>query len=293
MLDGITLFFLLLAGLIALATALGVNIVPQSQEWIITRLGARHKTLKAGVGFIVPFLDKVHSKVSIADQVMNTVSLDVVSADNVVFRVELLVVYRVQKPEEAVFRVNSISDLVLGLVRSLVRAEIGKVELDAIQRDRESLNQAIRAALGQAGEDYGVLISRAEITDVQLQESTQKAMAEVLEAERERRATITRAEGNKRAIELEADARLYEETRRAEALMVVAEAQGKATQIIGDAIKQHGIEAARFQVAQGQINAIEQLAGSDNSKLVFLPGDTADGLTRAAALAFATNADSG
>ncbi|MCY4265049.1 MAG: SPFH/Band 7/PHB domain protein [Gammaproteobacteria bacterium] len=289
--DGMTLFYLLLAGLIALTTAMGLNIVPQSEEWVITRLGARHKTLKAGVGFIVPFIDKVHSKVSIADQVMNTVSLDVVSADNVVFRVELLVVYRVQKPEESIFRVNSIGDLVLGLVRSLVRAEIGKVELDAIQRDRESLNQAIRAALGQAGEDYGVLISRAEITDVQLQESTQKAMAEVLEAERERRATITRAEGNKRAIELEAEAKLYEETKRAEALLVVAEAQGRATSIIGDAIKQHGVEAAKFQVAQGQINAIEQLADSSNSKLVFLPGDTADGLTRAAALAFATNAD--
>lgn len=280
------LFFLFLAGLFALTIKLALNIVPQSQEWVVTRLGARHKTLDAGVGFIVPFIDKIHSKVSIADQVLNDVTLDVVSADNVVFGVDLLVVYRVDKPEEAVFRVNSINDLVLGLVRSLVRAEIGKVDLDSLQRDRESLNQAIRIALSQAGEDYGVIISRAEITDVQLQESTQRAMAEVLEAERSRRATVTRAEGNKRAVELEAEAKLYEEQKRAEALLVVAKAQGEATQVIGQAIKEHGEEAARFQVAQGQIKAIEGLSTSPNSKVVFLPGDTSDGLTRAAAVAF-------
>lgn len=280
-------FFIILAGLIALTLKFSIKIVPQSQEWVVTRLGARHKTLGAGVGFIIPFIDQIHSKVSIADQVINNMdSLDVVSADNVVFGIDLLVVYRVQKPEEAVFRVNSINDLVIGLVRSLVRAEIGKVELDALQRDRESLNQAIRVALAQAGEDYGVVISRAEITDVQLQESTQKAMAEVLEAERTRRATITRAEGSKRAVELEAEARLYEEQKRAEALLVVANAQSEATTVIGKAIKEYGEEAARFQIAQGQIEAMEGLAKSQNAKVVFLPGDTSDGLTRAAAVAF-------
>ena len=282
---GPTIFYLIAAGLVILTIKLGIKIVPQSQEWVVTRLGARHKVLTAGIGFIIPYIDNIHSRVSIADRVTNA-ELDVVSADNVVFGVDLLVVYRVQKPEEAVFRVDSINELVVGLVRSLVRAEIGKVELDALQRDRETLNQAIRVALAQAGEDYGVIISRAEITDVQLQESTQKAMAEVLEAERERRATVSRAEGHKRAVQLDAEAKLYEEQKRAEALLVVANAQSEATALIGKAIKEHGEEAAKFQVAQRQIDAVEKLSTSPNSKVVFLPGDTSDGLTRAAAVAF-------
>lgn len=239
---------------IALAIALvlfalrAIKIVPQSQEWVVTRLGARHKTLKAGVGFIFPIIDSIHRKISIADQVNNNISLDVVSSDNVVFSVELLVVYQVNKPEEAVFRVDSIDSLVEGLVRSLARAEIGKVELDSVQRDRDSLNAAIRISLAQASDDYGVVISRAEITDVKLQESTQRAMAEVMEAERTRRATITRAEGDKRAVELRADAMLYEEQRRAEAIEAVAQATANANTVIGTAISvAHGEKAAAFR----------------------------------------------
>jgi regulator of protease activity HflC (stomatin/prohibitin superfamily) len=278
------IFLVILAVLLLFFAKKAIKIVPQSEEWVVTRLGAQHKTLGAGIGFIIPFLDKIHSRISIADQVLDTVSLDVVSSDNVVFGVELLVVYRIDKPQEAVFRVNSISNLVLGLVKSLVRAEIGKYELDALQKDRENLNQAIRLALAKAGEDYGVIISRAEITDVQLQQSTQKAMAEVLEAERTRRATVTRAEGAKRAVELQSDANLYEETKRAEAIVAVARATATANALIGESIKVHGEPAARFQIAQNQIGAVLELSKSQNTKVVFMPGDTGDGMTRAAAM---------
>ena len=282
-----TIVFVAVAVALALFAKAAIKFVPQSQEWVVTRLGARHKVLKAGPGFIIPVLDRIHAKVFVADHVLNPVTLDVVSADNVVFSVDLMVLYRVKHPEEAIFRVNSIEDLVIGLVRSLARAEIGKVELDSIQRDRDSLNIAIREALAQAGDDYGVLISRAEITDVKLQESTQAAMAEVLEAERARRATITRAEGDKRAVELRADAELYEEKRRAEAIEVVAAATARANALIGEAIRVNGAEAAQFQIAEGQIRAAERMAASPNSKIIMIPGDVTDGMTRGAALLLA------
>jgi regulator of protease activity HflC (stomatin/prohibitin superfamily) len=86
--------------LVVLALA-GVRIVPQSEEFVITRLGAYSRTLRAGVNIIVPLLERVHARVSVADQVVNDVRLDVVSRDNVVFSVELLVVYRIREPELA------------------------------------------------------------------------------------------------------------------------------------------------------------------------------------------------
>lgn len=270
--------------LLVLLVLAGVRIVPQSEEYVVTRLGAYRKTLGAGVNLIIPVIDKVHARVSVADQVLNDIRLDVVSKDNVVFSIELLVVYRVKVPELATFRVNDIRDLVIGLVKSLVRAEIGKVELDMVQQDRESLNLAIRAALAAAGDDYGIVISRAEITDVQLTESIQRAMAEVLEAERARRATITRAEGERRAVELAADAALYERQREAEAVRVTADATAYANGVIGRAIAEHGAEPASFQIAERQIAAVRELAASPNAKLVMIPGDVADGFTRAAAL---------
>jgi regulator of protease activity HflC (stomatin/prohibitin superfamily) len=279
-----TILLALIVLFVVLVIARGVRVVPQANEWVVTRLGAYNRTLRAGVNLIIPFIESVEAKVSIADQVVSDVSLDVVSKDNVVFTIELLVVFRIVKPELAVFRVNDVRELVIGLVKSLVRSEIGKVELDMVQQDRESLNVAIRAALSEAGDDYGLVISRSEITDVRLTESTQRAMAEVLEAERQRRAAITRAEGEKRAVELKADADLYRQQREAEAVKVTADATAYANGVIATAIEKHGEAAAKFQIAERQIEAIRALSASPNAKLVLVPGDVSDGFTRAAAI---------
>jgi regulator of protease activity HflC (stomatin/prohibitin superfamily) len=276
---------LALVVLVVVIVLLGLKIVPQSENYVITRLGAYHRTLDAGVNVIIPFLDRVHTKVQVNDQVLTDIDLEVVSADNVVFGAQLLVVYRIENPEAAVFRVNSVSNLVIGLVQSLVRSELGKVELDAVQSDRGSLNVALLTALEDAGRTYGIRISRSEITDVRLHETTQKAMAEVLAAERDRRAAISRAEGLRRATELAADAELYEAQRRADAIRAIAEANAEANRVIAESL---GGESARdalvFQTARMQVEALEGLAKSPNAKLIMLPGGPSNAFREAAAI---------
>ena len=264
----------------------GVKIVPQSEQWVVTRLGAYKRTLDAGVNFIIPILDKVHSKVPINDQVLKDISLEVVSKDNVVYGAQLLVVYRIESPEAAVFRVNSIEGLVVGLVQSLVRSELGKVELDQVQSDRGSLNVALLEALEDAGRTYGVRISRSEIIDVRLNETTQKAMAEVLAAERMRRAAITRAEGERRATELAADAKLYEAQKQAEAITAIAQANADSNRIIAESLAGGGAadRALTFQTARMQVDALERLSASDNAKLIMLPGGASNAFLDAAAV---------
>ena len=270
---------------IVLVVLLGLKIVPQSENYVVTRLGAYHRTLDAGVNVIVPFLDRVHSKVPVNDQVLNDISLEVVSADNVVFGAQLLVVYRIENPEAAVFRVNNIDNLVIGLVQSLVRSELGKVELDQVQSDRGSLNVALLEALEDAGQTYGIRISRSEITDVKLNETTQKAMAEVLAAERERRAAITRAEGQRRAAELAADAELYEAQRKADAIRAIADANAEANRAIAASLEgENAREALTFQTARMQVEALEGLAKSENAKLIMLPGGPSNSFREAAAI---------
>lgn len=276
---------LALVVLLVLIVIMGLKIVPQSRNLIITRLGAYHRTLDAGVNIIVPFLDRVHANVPVNDQVLNDIELEVVSADNVVFGAQLLVVYRIENPEAAVFRVNKIDDLVIGLVQSLVRSELGKVELDAVQSDRGSLNVALLEALEDAGKTYGIRISRSEITDVRLNETTQKAMAEVLAAERERRAAITRAEGHRRAAELNADGELYEAQRRADGIRAIAHANAEANREIAASLEgANAQEALVFQTARMQIEALEGLAKSDNAKLIMLPGGPSNAFREAAAI---------
>ena len=276
---------LALVVLLVLIVLMGLKIVPQSENYVITRLGAYHRTLDAGVNIIVPFLDRVHSKVPVNDQVLNDIALEVVSADNVVFGAQLLVVYRIENPEAAVFRVNKIDDLVIGLVQSLVRSELGKVELDAVQSDRGSLNVALLEALEDAGKTYGIRISRSEITDVRLNETTQKAMAEVLAAERERRAAITRAEGVRRATELNADAELYEAQRRADGILAIARANAESNRVIADSlVGDNAREALVFQTARMQVEALEGLSKSENAKLIMLPGGPSNAFREAAAI---------
>lgn len=276
---------LALVVLLVLIVLMGLKIVPQSENYVVTRLGAYHRTLDAGVNIIVPFLDRVHSKVPVNDQVLNDIALEVVSADNVVFGAQLLVVYRIENPEAAVFRVNKIDSLVIGLVQSLVRSELGKVELDAVQSDRGSLNVALLEALEDAGKTYGIRISRSEITDVRLNETTQKAMAEVLAAERERRAAITRAEGVRRATELNADAELYEAQRRADGIRAIAQANAESNRVIAESMSgENARDALIFQTARMQVEALEGLAKSSNAKLIMLPGGPSNSFREAAAI---------
>jgi regulator of protease activity HflC (stomatin/prohibitin superfamily) len=276
---------LALVVVLVLIVLLGLKIVPQSENFVVTRLGAYHRTLDAGVNVIVPFLDRVHSKVPVNDQVLNDISLEVVSADNVVFGAQLLVVYRIDNPEAAVFRVNKIDELVIGLVQSLVRSELGKVELDAVQSDRGSLNLALLEALEDAGKTYGIRISRSEITDVRLNETTQKAMSEVLAAERERRAAITRAEGVRRATELNADAELYEAQRRADGILAIAQANAESNRVIAGSLEgENARDALTFQTARMQVEALEGLAKSSNAKLIMLPGGPSNSFREAAAI---------
>lgn len=284
LMQGSTILTIALIVFLFVALVRGIRIVPQSQVWVTTKLGRFNRVLGAGVNVLIPFIENVHTKATISDQVISDIPLDVVSADNVVFGIELMVVYRIVEAEKAVFRVNDVGDLIRGLVRSLVRSEMGKVELDKVQSDRDSLNIAIRETLANATDDYGVRISRAEITDVKLSTATQRAMAEVLEAERQRRAAITRAEGEKRAVELAADAELYQKQKEAEAQRVTADATAYANGVIAKVIADSGEAAARFQIAERQITAVEALARSPNAKLVMIPGDITDGWTRAAAL---------
>lgn len=273
------------SALVALTAYKGVRVVPQSQNWVVTRLGAHHSTLDSGLNFIVPFFDKVHSKVPVNDQVLNDLKLEVVSSDNVVYAVQLLAVYKITDAARAVFRVNSVQRLVIGLVQSLARAELGAVELDSVQKDRASLNASLQSALEQAGETYGIQITRVEITDVQLNERTQKAMSEVLAAERERRAAILRAEGQRKATELAADAELYEAERRADAIRAIATANAEANGTIAASLEGDAAQRAlTFQTARMQVEALEGVAKSANAKLIMLPGGASNAFLDAAAV---------
>ncbi len=270
------LVLILGAFLLLLCLFLAIKIVPQSEKYVVERFGRLHAVLGPGINFIVPFLDVVRHKVSVLERQLPNASQDAITSDNVLVQVETSIFYRVTEPERTVYRIRDVDGAVQTTVAGIVRAEIGKMELDEVQSNRSQLINEIKHLVEEAVNDWGIEVTRAEILDVNLDSATREAMLQQLNAERARRAAVTEAEGHKRATELNADAELYAAEQAAKARRVEAEAEAYATQVVADAIQTHGIEAAQFQVALKQVEAVADIAKGEGQQTVFLPASAMD-----------------
>jgi len=268
--------WIVLAGFIITTILLGVRIVPQSEKHVVERFGRLRSVLGPGINLIVPFLDKVAHRISILERQLPNASQDAITADNVLVQVETSVFYRITEPERTVYRIRDVDAAIATTVAGIVRAEIGKMELDDVQANRSSLIHEIKIAVETAVDDWGIEVTRAELLDVNLDQATRDAMLQQLNAERARRAAVTEAEGARRAVELAADADLYAAEQAAKARRVQADAEAYATQVVAHAIKENGLEAAQYQVALKQVEALTALGASQGSQTVVVPASAMD-----------------
>lgn len=270
---GPNVVWLLLAAFIIICIMVGVRIVPQSEKFVVERLGRLRSVLGPGINFIVPFLDKVRHKVSILERQLPTMTQDAITSDNVLVQVETSVFYRIIEPEKTVYRIRDVDGAISTTVAGIVRSEIGRMELDQVQANRSSLIAAVREQVAQQVDDWGIEVTRAEILDVNLDAETRKAMLQQLNAERARRAQVTEAEGTKRSVELQADAQLYAAEQEAKARRVTADAEAYATQVVAVAIAENGLEAAQYQVALKQVEALNALGAGEGKQTIVLPAN--------------------
>jgi regulator of protease activity HflC (stomatin/prohibitin superfamily) len=250
-----------------------VRIVPQSEKYVVERFGRLRSVLGPGINFLVPYLDRVAHKVSVLERQLPNARQDAISADNVLLQVETSVFYRVTEPEKTVYRIRDIDAAIATTVTGIVRSEIGKLELDQVQSNRAQLIERVREQVAAMVDEWGVEVTRAEILDVALDEATRNAMLQQLNAERARRAQVMEAEGKKRAVELGADADLYAADQAAKARRLTADAEAYATGVIAGAIKENGLEAAQFQVALKQVEALQAIAAGAGKQTILVPAN--------------------
>ena len=265
------LAFLLLALLLVILVVKSVKIVPQSEQHVVERFGRLRSVLGPGINMIVPFIDRIAHKISILERQLPTASQDAITRDNVLTQVDTSVFYRITEPEKTVYRIRDVDSAISTTVAGIVRAEIGKMDLDEVQANRNSLIDTIKSTVEQAVDDWGIEVTRAEILDVNLDQATRNAMMQQLNAERARRAQVTEAEGSKRAVELAADAELYASEQTAKARRVLADAEAYATQTVAVAINENGIEAAQYQIALKQVEALNALGAGSGNQTVVVP----------------------
>ena len=254
----------------------GFFIVPQSDKYVVERLGRLRAVYGAGVHLIIPFIDTIAHRVSILERQLPTMRQDAITTDNVLVQVDTSVFYRVTQPEKTVYRIRDVDNAISTTVAGIVRSEIGRMELDEVQSNRSNLTATIKEQLETVVDDWGIEVTRAELLDVNLDQATLEAMMQQLNAERARRAAVTEAEGNKRAVELAADAELYSARQIAEARRVAVDAEAYATQVVAVAINENGMEAAQYQIALKQVEAIGKLSGQTGNQTIVLPTQAVD-----------------
>ncbi len=270
---GENIVLILLAVLIIVAIAAAVRIVPQSEKHVVERFGRLRAVLGPGINIIIPFLDRIAHKISILERQLPTMTQDAITSDNVLVQVDTSVFYRITEPEKTVYRIRDVDGAISTTVAGMVRSEIGRMELDQVQSNRSQLIMAIQEQLEAQVDDWGIEVTRAEILDVNLDQATRDAMLQQLNAERARRAAVMEAEGQKRSVELAADAELYSAEQIAKARRIQADAEAYATQVVAVAIAENGLEAAQYQVALKQVEALTALGQGDGKQTIVVPAD--------------------
>lgn len=259
--------------------ALGVKIVPQSQNYLVERLGRYNRTLEAGFQIIIPIFETVRHRVDILERQLPTKKISTITFDNVTIDISLAILYRITEAAKTVYRIKDVDQAIQTTVTGVVRSVIGKTDLDGVQSNRRELSDSIENELRTVTQEWGIVLSRVEIIDVEVDAETKSAMQLQLNAERTRRALVRQAEGEKEAAQLRADADLYAAQKQAEARKTLADADAYAVRSVSSAIAEGGESAINFEVKKIQADALRALGTSDNSKLILVPAEILETLS--------------
>jgi regulator of protease activity HflC (stomatin/prohibitin superfamily) len=258
--------------LVLVTLAKGVRLVPQGYKWVVQRLGKYHATLAPGLNIIIPYIDAVAYKVTTKDIVLDIPTQEVITRDNAVILANAVAYINILSPEKAVYGVENYEIAIQTLVQTTLRSIIGEMDLDDALSSRDMIKATLKNSISDDISDWGITLKTVEIQDINTSGTMQKAMEEQAAAERARRATVTRADGDKQAAILEAEGRLEASKRDAEAQVVLATASKKAIQLVTEAIGTQELPVV-YLLGEKYVKSLENVAKSDNSKMVVFPAD--------------------
>ncbi len=268
---GLTIVIFLLF-LVIVTISMGVRLVPQGHKFVVQRLGKYHTTLSPGLNIIIPYMDTVAYKVTTKDIVLDIPSQDVITRDNAVIITNAVAYINIVSPEKAVYGVEDYRIAIQTLVQTSLRSIIGEMDLDDALCSRDMIKSKLKEAISDDISDWGIMLKTVEIQDINPSQTMQHAMEEQAAAERARRATVTRAEGEKSAAILQADGRLEASKRDAQAKVVLAEADRAAIEKVAQAAKEGELPLV-FLLGQRYVDSMRKMAEANNSKIVVLPAD--------------------
>lgn len=198
---GITILLLILLFIILP----GIRVVNQYERGIVLRLGKYSRTLSPGLRVILPYLDKM-TKVDVRTTPMDIPKQEVITRDNVTVNVDAVVYFKVLNAEKAVLETTDYTYATSTFAQTALRDVTGNFDLDEILSKRDEISEKIREIVDVQTDKWGIDIENVKLQNIELPADMKRAMAKQAEAERERRAAIISAEGEKSAANAVAEA---------------------------------------------------------------------------------------
>jgi len=259
-----------------------ILIVAERENVIIERLGKFHKTLTPGIYFLIPFFDNAAYKQEIREQVIDIPSQSVITKDNIQVEIDGLLYLKVMDAKKASYGIGDYVGASINLAQTTMRSEIGKITLGAIFAEREEVNAKIISEIDKASDPWGVKVLRYEVKDISPSDHVVDTLEKQMEAEREKRAEITRATAEKEKLvnvsegqkqmainisEGEKQKRINEAKGKAEGIRLIAESTAKSLSMVGTAINlPGGSEALKMRLVDQYIDQLDEvLSGGDVS----------------------------
>jgi regulator of protease activity HflC (stomatin/prohibitin superfamily) len=286
-----TLIVLMLLGLLVLFVLYQTAVVvPQQSAFVVERLGRYHATLDAGFHLLEPFVDAIRYRHTLKEQAFDIPAQVCITRDNVQVGVDGILYMKVLNAERASYGIQNYVFAISQLAQTMLRSEVGKIDLDRTFEERTTINQQVVGELDKASESWGVKVLRYEIKNIEPPQDILAAMEKQMRAEREKRALILTSEGQRdaaintaegekqqviKASEANRQQQINEAEGQAQAIRAVASATAQGIREVASAIQERGgMEAVQLRVAEQYVAQFGHIAQRTNT--VVVPANVSD-----------------
>ncbi|MEV0148672.1 MULTISPECIES: SPFH domain-containing protein [unclassified Nonomuraea] len=276
---------LLLVGLFVILFAVftvlkAVRIIPQARARNVERLGRYHRTLKPGLNFVIPYIDRVYPMIDLREQVVTFRPQPVITEDNLVVEIDTVLYFQVTDPRAAAYEIANYIQAIEQLTVTTMRNVIGSMDLEKTLTSRDTINSQLRGVLDEATGKWGIRVNRVEVKAIDPPKTIKDAMEKQMRAERDKRAAILNAEGQRQSQILTAEGDKQSRILRAEgqraAAILEAEGQSRAIDQVFQAV--HRNDPDPKLLAYQYLQVLPQLAQGSGNTFWVIPSEVTSAL---------------